>query len=369
MRTAPLPVLALALASVVMAEPLARAQTSAGARAGAAPRAAPGATSGAAPGAMPPAVSAAAPAKASIDEPTVASDVTPAAVSVPVRKLRSVPLKDFPRAREGKPLVWDSEWRRVTTSDLVLAAVDGAVILAAQIVPPLPKPWVGPVLFDNAARNALRLHSLDARGWAGDTSDALLSVSVMGPFLIDSLATAWWYRGSADVAQQMALIDGETLSITAAIQGLSATLTGRQRPYVQTCGKELPGNTVECQADSKDRSFFSGHTSITFTSAALVCSHHLNLDLFEDNPADEFSCFSAEVAAASTGVLRIMSDNHWTSDVLTGAVIGNAVGFGAPYLLHYRRHKRDAAPASAERRDFTVHFLPTGLGAAAVGTW
>ena len=351
MRTASLPVLAFALASIVVGEAVAHAQT--------AP------VEG---GSTPPAVAPAA-ALGPGDEPTVASDVTPAAVTAPIRNLHSVPLANFPHSRGGTPLVWDPEYRRITTADFVLSAVDAGIALAAEIVPPLPKPWVGPILFDNAARNALRLHSLDARGWSADTSDVLLSVSVMGPFLVDSLATAWWYRGSADVAQQMALIDGETLSITAAIQGISVTLSGRQRPYVQTCGKELPTSTVECQTDSKDRSFFSGHTSITFTSAALVCSHHLNLDLFQDNPADEFSCASAELAAASTGMLRIMSDNHWASDVLTGAIVGNAVGFGAPYLLHYRRHKKDAPPASAERSDFSVHFLPTGLGAAAIGTW
>ena len=362
MRLASLPVLAsalVALATVVVGgEPVAHAQTpSVSASTPAAKEPDPAAT--------PPAIT-----PSSSDEPTTGSDVTPAAVSTPIRKLRSVPLKDFPHSRGGTPLVWDPEYRRITTGDFVLTAVDGGVALAALIIKPINTGWTGPILFDNGARNSLRLTSLDARGVAADTSDVLLSVSLMGPFLVDSLATAWWYRGSADVAQQMAMIDGETMSITAAIQGLSAMFAGRQRPYVQTCGKVLPNSTVECQTDSKDRSFFSGHTSLTFTSAALVCSHHLNLDLFEDNPADEFSCATAELAAASTGLLRIMSDNHWASDVITGAVVGNAVGFGAPYFLHYRRHKKgDTAPASAERSDFSVHLLPTGLGAAAVGTW
>jgi membrane-associated phospholipid phosphatase len=366
MRAASISLMAFALASAVTIGPVAHAQATAPA---AARKPAPQPALD--PALTPPAVAPAKPVNVEAkDEATVSSDVTPAAVSTPVRKLRSLPLKDFPHSRGGTPLVWDSEYRRVSTGDFVLTAADAGVALAALIVKPLNNGWTGPILFDNGARNTLRLTSLDARGLAADTSDVLLSVSLMGPFLVDSLATAWWYRGSKDVAQQMAMIDGETLSITAAIQGLSAMFAGRQRPYVQTCGKVLPNSTVECQTDSKDRSFFSGHTSLTFTSAALVCSHHLNLDLFEDNPADEFSCASAEFAAASTGLLRIMSDNHWASDVLTGAIVGNAVGFGAPYFLHYRRHKKgDAAPTSAERRDFSVHFLPTGLGAAAVGTW
>ena len=38
--------------------------------------------------------------------------------------------------------------------------------------------------------------------------------------------------------------------------------------------------------------------------------------------------------AATTGYLRIAADKHYFSDVLSGALIGSAVGFMVPYLFH-----------------------------------
>ncbi len=39
--------------------------------------------------------------------------------------------------------------------------------------------------------------------------------------------------------------------------------------------------------------------------------------------------------ATGEGVLRIMGDRHYATDVLAGAAIGFGFGFGVPTLLHY----------------------------------
>jgi membrane-associated phospholipid phosphatase len=41
------------------------------------------------------------------------------------------------------------------------------------------------------------------------------------------------------------------------------------------------------------------------------------------------------VLATADGVLRIMGDRHYATDVLTGAAIGFGFGYGVPTLLHY----------------------------------
>ena len=50
---------------------------------------------------------------------------------------------------------------------------------------------------------------------------------------------------------------------------------------------------------------------------------------------DTLACVRDVVVGTADGVLRIMGDRHYATDVLTGAVIGFGVGFGVPTVLHY----------------------------------
>ena len=271
----------------------------------------------------------------------------------------------LPRTRGGETLHWNPQWRHTDGWDYTLTAIAASSTLFTAIVKPLPPTIHGPILFDESARK-LRFDTFNQRQAARELSDVFLSLSVTGPFLVDAMVVAWWYRGNKAVAKEMAIIDLETLAVTAAVQGLSTTLTGRARPYVQTCGTDLPSNSLDCQTFGQNRSFFSGHTSLSFASASLVCMHHLNMDLFT-GPTDELACISSYAAAATTGVLRIASDQHYASDVITGALIGTGIGLGLPYLLHYR--KRGAAPSGEPERAFHIQLVPTVTGASAVGTF
>lgn len=51
-------------------------------------------------------------------------------------------------------------------------------------------------------------------------------------------------------------------------------------------------------------------------------------------------------AAVTAGWLRIAGDKHYFTDVLTGALVGSAIGFGMPYLLH----RRGGSAVAGERR-------------------
>ena len=61
-------------------------------------------------------------------------------------------------------------------------------------------------------------------------TDLGLAIMTSYPILVDSLIIAYWYRGSADVALQMALIDAEAFAITGAFEGISNFFSGRARP-------------------------------------------------------------------------------------------------------------------------------------------
>ena len=297
-----------------------------------------------------------------LDTSKPAKELTPGR-SLPVSG-KPIPLSIVPHSGYGKPIAWNPHWRRFDGWDLAATAASGGVTLATAIIKPLPPIIHGPILFDDAVRNTLRLHTVDLRGWAGDVSDVLLSLSMMGPFLVDSLTTAWWYRGSKDVAQQMALIDMETLAITSAVHGVVADVFGRARPYTRVCGSsQLPSDSQECQTFDQNRSFFSGHSALSFASASLVCQHHLGMHLFEYAPADIMSCVGSLLTAGTTATLRIMSDNHYSTDVLMGIVEGTTFGLTLPYFLHYMPR------AESKTTGMTLTVVPTGAGAAAVGTW
>jgi membrane-associated phospholipid phosphatase len=248
--------------------------------------------------------------------------------------------------------------------EMILTGGAASVALATAIARPLNTGWTGGILFDNDVRNALRASSLQVRLDARDASDVGLGLITTFPILVDSLVVAYWYRGSDDVALQMGLIDLEALTIAGAIQGTANFLAGRERPYGEGCGTQIPGNIIDCQSSSRYRSFFSGHSTLAFTSASLICAHHIALHLFE-SAADTVTCVSGYVAAATIGTLRIVGDEHYASDVLMGAVVGTAVGLGVPLLHHYRR----AAPSVTSAMGIEAHIVPMLTGAAVVGTF
>ncbi|MGZ3476254.1 MAG: phosphatase PAP2 family protein [Polyangiales bacterium] len=290
-----------------------------------------------------------------------ADDAETAPPTAPPAKAGAQPLAtDLPTRFSGKKLVWDPAYTYVSTSQYVILGVAAAVALGSNSVTPRATNWASTTTLDDKVRNTLRYQTYTGRARARDASDVLLGVMSAFPFIVDSLIVAYWYRGSADVARQMFLIDAEAMAISAAIQGTVTWAAGRERPFVRDCGGQIPSDTTDCTSSNNHRSFFSGHTSQAFTSAALICAHHLALDLF-DSSADAITCGLAMTAAAATGTLRMMADAHYITDVLVGATVGTLVGFGVPWVHHYRRKGQAAAAA------IDVRIVHTFGGLAAVG--
>jgi hypothetical protein len=68
----------------------------------------------------------------------------------------------------------------------------------------------------------------------------------------------------------------------------------------------------------------------------LICAHHTQLNLYQSDLLDQGTCVLAVLGTATTGAMRIASDNHWTSDVLVGHLTGYASGYLLPTLLYYK---------------------------------
>jgi membrane-associated phospholipid phosphatase len=307
---------------------------------------------------------------ASAESPSATATESPAAdaAAVPPKRAPAPPLvpgyvPTLVSVNAPPPLVW--KWASFSTANFVVMGIGGAATLAAAIVHPRPQHSLsGGLWFDESVRNAIRADTLPDRYIYRDASDVGLSLMVTWPFVADALTTAWWYRGSREAAQEMALIDLETLAISGAIQGMTNVLVSRERPYGRDCGtNELPNDAIDCTGSGRYRSFFSGHTSFSFTSAALICIHHFKNQLLGP-PWDALSCAGGYAVAATTGTFRMVADMHYATDVLTGALMGTLVGYGVP-LLHYSR----LGSSTTTLAGLQMHLIPAPGGAALVGVF
>lgn len=238
----------------------------------------------------------------------------------------------------------------------------GASVLANALAPRAEVPAQRNA-FDEAARKAVRLDSLNARFAARDASDLTISLMMMAPILGDAVLNAGWYRKDPASAWRLAIVDLEAFAITGALQGVTNVLVSRERPYGRTCGGELPAESDDCVWDVRYRSFYSGHSSFSFTGAALLCSAHLRHQLFGGGGGEIATCGVGFALAATTALLRMMGDMHYATDVLTGAAVGTAVGFLVPAI-----HERVWGPA-ANRPGLRISVVPNGTGVSVVGSW
>jgi membrane-associated phospholipid phosphatase len=232
-------------------------------------------------------------------------------------------------------LRWDEDWPRFRPWEYVATGIVGPAAIAEYIWlkgEPTPR-TTGGILFDDSVRNALRLRSTSALRVAWTAADVVgISVTVLAVG-VDSLLVPLW-RGSSDVALQTTLMDVEAYAFSSIVAITLYDKVGRARPSYADC-KVNPSFSPDCGVAATD-SFPSGHTNEAFTAAGLSCANHGQLPIYGSGLADSLACARDVTLASLEGVLRVMGDRHYATDVLAGAAIGFGFGFGLPNLLHYR---------------------------------
>lgn len=99
--------------------------------------------------------------------------------------------------------------------------------------------------------------------------------------------------------------------ISSGIIGVSVkTIVGRRRPLANQ------GTTHFAPFSDSNSSFFSGHSTQAFTLAAVI----------SENYSETWIDVAAYGMATLVAIGRTYHDKHFTSDVITGAVIGTLVG-------------------------------------------
>ena len=262
------------------------------------------------------------------------------------------------------PVVWAPHYRRFGWGDGILAGSGVVALVVSRALGPRSDGPQGGLWFDDGARDALRASGYSGRLFASDVSDVLLGLSVSYALIGDPLVNATWLRKSPDVGRQLFLLNTEVLTVTLGVQQTVSSIAGRERPYGQTCGSsDLSNETEQCEGRDRYRSFFSGHTGVPFAMAAATCTHHIYLPLSGTTQNAWIACASGFLVAGATGLMRIVADYHYSTDVLAGALTGSALGFGLP-LLHYATGVRLPAAQVAGVR---LQLAPMGVGLQILG--
>jgi membrane-associated phospholipid phosphatase len=233
-------------------------------------------------------------------------------------------------------LDWDDAWPKFQASEYAYTAgIWTSYAILELAAPAIERPlWTSGLPGDVAVRGALVASTRAKREAAGDWSDALwIGGQVM--VWIDSVAVPLFTDDwNFEVAAQLTLLNAEAMGPTALISRFLHRTAGRERPDKHGCRQD-PKYGFSCGLPDAS-GFPSGHTSAGFVAAGLSCAHHQHLGLYGHPAADAGMCALMLTGSTTNGILRIVADRHWVSDVVAGALLGGALGYGLPTLLHYR---------------------------------
>jgi membrane-associated phospholipid phosphatase len=279
-------------------------------------------------------------------------------------------------AADPDTVEWSPDWRRVHVAEAVatIALTVADTEIDTQIPYPSHADWHGGILFDNWARSVFRGRTLSAQRTASDASDLMYKVGSLVPLVVDDFFATLSVHENADVALQMLFIDLEAFSVSGLVSLTAEHAVGRARPYTEDCNlRDSSGNLLhQCGTANDARSFYSGHATATATTAGLVCVAHQHLPLFGGGFADLAPCLLMIGVSLTTGVLRLVYDEHWASDVMTGWAVGAASGYLLPAALHYGfGGKRPPGEIVAGELRALPTLLPYqgGVGAGFVGVF
>jgi membrane-associated phospholipid phosphatase len=241
-------------------------------------------------------------------------------------------------AKSDEPgLVWNPAWPRVHWSEYATAGTLFVVgTFGGLVVPQRIDGWTSDFLFDKSFQKRASIRSRATRDTAVLVGDVFFYGLWAYPAIVDVGVAAMAVHRSWDVAWQMFWIDLQAYSITGTASLLTQKLIGRRRPYVDRC-LDNPYYDADCdEPETGAQSFISGHVSIAFTGAGLMCAHHAHLDLYGGGWPDVLACSLSLLGASISGGARLVADRHYVSDIVVGSLVGLASGYLMPELIHYK---------------------------------
>lgn len=161
---------------------------------------------------------------------------------------------------------------------------------------------------------------------AGGASDYLLVASILSPALL-SLSDRVQNNLTPVITMYF-----EVLIFSEMLPFLAKGITQRIRPFAYNENVTLEKK----KSQNVKRSFFSGHTSTAFAMAVYLSSVYA--DYHPDSDLRPLVWVSSLLVASTVGYLRYESGSHFPTDIITGAIIGSAIGYFIP-LIHRQDHE------------------------------
>jgi len=204
--------------------------------------------------------------------------------------------------------------------DLAVAAGAVAAIALPRLIPVGPDHWDlelwGPLdrrVRDNFSTDAAQL------------ADATVLATVAVPVLFEVAEVI------DDDTRRAGIAYAEALGVSLGLNAIAKYAVQRPRPYTYHRAPGVRSYTL-AEGDDAYLSFYSGHASTAF-AAAVAGSYLYGLRPGRGEAARSAMWFAEIALATATSNLRVRAGKHYYSDIAIGAVVGAAVGAGAP-LLH-----------------------------------
>ncbi|MEO5970793.1 MAG: phosphatase PAP2 family protein [Bdellovibrionia bacterium] len=241
------------------------------------------------------------------------------------------PIFVFKDATAAEP----NRWAPLTNEDYLWLGgfLGGALLTNGTAFAPFGN-WRGGILFDDSVRNGLKGPTLSAREQASHLSDIGLVGLLSAPIILNAGILSNLTYSDPTGAWRIIVISLQSYAFSVFLQRTTISIANRSRPGQLECSQNNPGYYPDCGTAEGYNSFFSGHSAMAFTAAGLVCRHNESLNLIEDPLAQGLVCGGALAAATGVGLLRVVAERHYLSDVLVGGLVGFFSGYVLPTLMH-----------------------------------
>lgn len=225
-----------------------------------------------------------------------------------------------------------TNWEALSIESLSALGAYGGVWLATG-GPRATCRWCDSNGFDESMRSSLRAPHPRTIGFLSHG----VSLGAVPALALTGLIVPAYRDGETGRALSDAWIVANTFVITTAVGNLAKHWVARERPAFHH-GMEAE-TEMRNFPNERNKSFFSLDTAWAFAiaSSATTLAH---LHGYESR---NYIAIGGGALAVAAGTLRIVGDAHWTTDVLTGAAVGTAIGIAVPALLHPRETNSQTA--------------------------